>query len=277
MPNRSEPEPYEVYALRYAEIGDRTVHENFLRRDQHDGPMPLDFFIWIVRNEDRTILVDTGFGERTSRSRSRGLLHHPVEALRAVGVPAEEVRHIILTHLHYDHAGNLECFPNATLHVQDAEVAFATGRCMCHRLMRFPYEVEDVVEVVRCTYAGRTVFTDGDATLFDGVSVHLLPGHSRGLQAVSVRTKRGTIVLASDASHFYANYESGNPFPLVVDTEDMLESQRRLSELCDGPNHIIPGHDPLVRRRYPARLVNGIELIALHEEPDMAGGKANAS
>jgi glyoxylase-like metal-dependent hydrolase (beta-lactamase superfamily II) len=73
-----------------------------------------------------------------------------------------------------------------------------------------------------------------------------------GLQAVRVRTRRGWVVLASDASHFYAHLEQERPFPIVWSVADMVEGYRRLRELADSPAHIIPGHDPLVLERYPA-------------------------
>jgi glyoxylase-like metal-dependent hydrolase (beta-lactamase superfamily II) len=67
-----------------------------------------------------------------------------------------------------------------------------------------------------------------------------------------VRTRRGWVVLASDASHFYANMEQERPFPIVWSVADMMAGYRRLSALADSPAHIIPGHDPLVMERYPA-------------------------
>lgn len=258
---------YEVLALRYARAPERRVHENFIRRDMHDGPMPLDFFVWIVRNAERTVLVDTGFGARTAAGRNRPLDIDPVDALERIGIPAAEVQQIVLTHLHYDHAGNIDRFPNATLHVQDTEVAYATGRCMCHRVMRFPFEVEDVVAFVRSTYAGRAVFHDGDAEIFPGISVHLLPGHSKGLQAVRVQTARGPILLASDVSHYYANYRNDLPFSLTIDVGQSLDSYRRMRTLVPGDSHIIPGHDPLVSELYPCESVNGVELVKLHLPP----------
>jgi glyoxylase-like metal-dependent hydrolase (beta-lactamase superfamily II) len=73
-----------------------------------------------------------------------------------------------------------------------------------------------------------------------------------GMQAVRVATRRGWLVLASDAAHFYANMEQVRPFPIVFSVADMVEGYRRLRELADSSGHIIPGHDPLVLERHPA-------------------------
>ncbi|MCJ2067332.1 N-acyl homoserine lactonase family protein [Methylobacterium sp. J-030] len=262
---------YEVLAIRYATHA-RFARDNFIfppeaSQDSHDTPMPMDYFIWLLRSEERTILVDTGFGEAEAQARGRVLLQHPADALRALGVVPESITDVIITHLHYDHAGNLSAFPAARFHLQDAEMAFATGRCMCHGRLRNAFAVEDVVEMVRRVYAGRVRFNDGDATLFPGVSVHLVPGHSRGLQCVRVETVRGAVVLASDAAHYYANMETGNPYPIVVDVAAMAESWARLNELAGSEAHIIPGHDPLVMTRYPRLDRPGAEAVQLHLSP----------
>ncbi len=106
--------------------------------------------------------------------------------------------------------------------------------------------------MVRKAYAGRVSFHDGDAELFPGVSLHLIGGHTMGLQAVRVATRGGPLVLASDASHFYANMEQVRPFPIVWSVADMVAGYERLRGLAASPQHIIPGHDPLVMQRYPA-------------------------
>jgi glyoxylase-like metal-dependent hydrolase (beta-lactamase superfamily II) len=129
---------------------------------------------------------------------------------------------------------------------------YATGRHMAADRYGGAYDVEDVVGMVRRAYAGRVRFHDGDAEIGPGISVHLIGGHTMGLQVVRVRTRRGWLVLASDASHFYANMEQQRPFPIVWSVEDMVGGYRRLSELADSPAHVIPGHDPLVLERYPA-------------------------
>jgi hypothetical protein len=73
-----------------------------------------------------------------------------------------------------------------------------------------------------------------------------------GLQVVRVATRRGALVLASDASHLYANMEEVRPFPIVWSVADMVEGYARLRSLAQSPGHVIPGHDPLVLERYPA-------------------------
>jgi len=159
---------------------------------------------------------------------------------------------VIVTHLHYDHVGNFEIFPRATFHLQDREMAYATGRYMCHARLRMPFDVENVTGLVRELYRGRVAFHDGDEELASGLSLHLVGGHSHGLQFVRVHTARGWVVVASDAAHFYANLERGNPFPIVLHVGEMLEGHRKCRRLAASAQHIVPGHDPLVMQRYPA-------------------------
>ena len=132
------------------------------------------------------------------------------------------MRDVILSHMHYDHCGNYDLFPQARYHLQDIEMAYCTGRCMCHAGLRGPFEEEDVVAIVRKLFAGRVVFHDGVEELAPGLTVHHVGGHSKGLQVVRVWTRRGWMVLASDASHFYANMEEGRAFPILHSHEDTL-------------------------------------------------------
>jgi glyoxylase-like metal-dependent hydrolase (beta-lactamase superfamily II) len=84
------------------------------------------------------------------------------------------------------------------------------------------------------------------------VQLLLIGGHTAGLQALRVHTGRGWVVLASDASHYYENMERARPFPIVYNVADMLAGHRRLAAAADSLEHIVPGHDPEVLKRYPA-------------------------
>jgi len=245
---------YEVYAVKYAHHARRAA-ENFLGglpHDEHDGPMPLDYFVWLIRGQGREIVVDTGFSAAMAAKRQRDHIRCPGDGLRLLGCEPAKVRDVVVTHLHYDHIGNFELFPEADFHLQDQEMRYATGRHMGEPVFRGAYEVEDVVGMVRRVYAGRVRFHDGDAEIAPGVSLHLIGGHTMGLQVVRVATRRGWVVLASDASHFYANMEQVRPFPIVYSVGDMVEGYRKLRALADSPAHIVPGHDPMVMQRYPA-------------------------
>jgi len=242
---------YEVYAIKYAHHA-RRASENFIGGDPHDGPMPLDYFIWLIRGEGREIVVDTGFSAPMAAKRAREHLRCPTEGLGLLDIDSRQIKDVVITHLHYDHVGNFDLFPVATFHLQDLEMNYATGRHMAQPVFGGAYEVEDVVGMVRRVYAGRVRFHDGDAELAPGVSVHLIGGHTMGLQVVRVATRRGWVVVASDASHFYANMEEIRPFPIVYNLADMVEGYDRLRQLAESPAHIIPGHDPLVLERYPA-------------------------
>ena len=263
------PGIWDVHAIRYAELLARSARDNFVQwQDLHDTPMPLDYFVWLLRDGTRTILVDTGFNEQAAIAHKRKLIINPVDALARFGVPAESVEDVILTHFHYDHAGNVDRFPSARFHVQDREMAYTTGRCMCERYLRGPFRVEDITQMVRHVYDGRVVFHDGHGEIAPGIEVHRVGGHSDGLQIVAVETKRGRIVLASDASHFYANMESGNPFPIVVNVADMMAGWRLIRKLAGNDmSRVIPGHDPLVSKYYPRVPANGVDVFALHEAP----------
>lgn len=239
---------WEVHAIKYAERNARTRADSFIFDDNHDAPHAMDYFMWLLRRGDRIILVDTGYDETEAAERGRPIRLNPVEALAPLGLAPENVTEVIVTHLHYDHAGGLALFPNAHLHLQKAEMAFATGPCMCHDTLRMPFTAGHVCEAVTRLYQGKLTFHDGDAEIAEGVTVHCVGGHSRGLQAVRVQTKAGWMVLASDAAHFYENLWLRKPFPIVIDLEDMLEGFHRLEKLASSRELIVPGHDPLVSR-----------------------------
>jgi glyoxylase-like metal-dependent hydrolase (beta-lactamase superfamily II) len=114
--------------------------------------------------------------------------------------------------------------------------------------------------MVRLVYGDRVVFHAGDDEVAPGVTVHHIPGHTRGLQSVRVHSERGWVVLASDAAHYYENLEKETPFATLENMFLMLEGFRRLRKLAPTEAHIVPGHDPAVLARYapPSPALAGI-------------------
>ncbi len=248
----SDTETYEILAVKYGTQTGRTRKDNFMHDDDHAAPGPIDYFVWVIRNAHRTILVDTGFDRKEAEKRGRQIAHEPREILTQIGVDADSIENLIVSHLHFDHAGTLHDFPAAQFHLQESEMAYATGRCMCDEALRLPFTADHVCEMVKSVYSGRVTFYDGDGYIAPGITVHHAPGHSKGIQCVRVMTEHGPVVLATDAAHFYENFEKRKPFSITVDVEATLRSYDKLAALAGDPRNVIPGHDPIVLQRYPA-------------------------
>jgi len=241
---------YELFAVKYA-IHDRTQELNFVDPPDPHEAQPIDYFVWAAVSGARTFVIDMGFTAEMAEKRGRTRLRCPTEGLAAIGVDAETVADLIVTHFHYDHIGNFDKFPKAAFHLQDREMAFATGRHMLDPKIKPSFEVDNVVGMVRHVFAERVVFHDGDVDLAPGISLHHIGGHTDGMQVVRVNTRRGNVVVASDACHLYANMETRNPYPVIFEIDKVLAGYDRLKELADTPEHIVAGHDPLVMELYP--------------------------
>ena len=242
---------HEIYAIKYGRH-ERKRADNYIGGDPHETMEPLDYYVWAITGPSGNFVVDTGFDAAMAKKRGRVISNPIAEGLKAVGVAPESVKNVIVSHLHYDHTGNYDTFPNARYHLQDMEMGYATGRCMCHQHLRIPFEEEDVVAMVRKVFAGRVCFHDGAGEVAPGITVHKVGGHSKGLQCVRVKTKRGYVVLASDATHLYSHIESGRVFPITYNIGEVLEGYDTIKRLAPAASHIVPGHDPLVMQRYPA-------------------------
>ena len=248
---------WQVYAIKYADRNNRTRVESFIADPAHDQPHPMDYFVWVLKSGDSVILVDTGYDADEARRRGRPIITAPAKAIEALGLSAESITDIIITHLHYDHAGSLGAFPNARFHLQPAEMAYATGPCMCEDVLRKPFTGEHICAAVKAVFSGRVRFNAEDEQIADGMTVHRVGGHSKGLQVVRVKTASGWMCLASDATHYYENFLTRTPFPIVVDVEEMLRGYDRIQALTDRPEMVIPGHDPLVTELYPRHGTSG--------------------
>ena len=93
---------------------------------------------------------------------------------------------------------------------------------------------------------------EGEVEIAPGIVLYPAPGHSDGLQVARVQTRRGWVVLASDATHFYENMATNRPYTTAFHIGQMLDAYRLLEKLAPSPRHMIPGHDPYVMKEYPA-------------------------
>jgi glyoxylase-like metal-dependent hydrolase (beta-lactamase superfamily II) len=244
----------EVLAVRYGTL--RSLRSVMFHRyesyGEPDGEQRLDYYLYAVRDGERTLLVDTGFDPAVAERRGRTCLCAPVAALARLGIEPGSVSQVLVTHLHYDHIGNLDAFPDARLVVPERELEFWTGPS--GRRGQFAQHVEpaEVGRVEEARRQGRVRTIAGRAAVAPGVVAITVGGHSPGQQVVLVETASGTVVLASDAVHFSEELERDRPFSVVADLEAMYRAYDILRELGREPGAVVvPGHDPDVMTRFP--------------------------
>ncbi len=250
---------YEVYALKYAER-DTTTCQFFYRESTHE-PLTLHYFVWLILGGPYPVLVDTGFPEDEARARGMRDYITPAAAVERAGVKAADIPVALITHLHYDHWAGHHYFPKAEYWIQREEVAFWTGPWGRYPAFGQSANVESLSRLVTVNYAGRVRFVEGEREVLPGLRVHRVGGHTAGLQIVTVQTARGTVVLTSDASHFYRNVETRQPVQIISSLPEMLQAFETIHELAGREKLIVAGHDPQVAERFKT-IEPGIVKIA---------------
>ena len=247
---------YEVLAIRY---GSRPavkseVYLNFHLYGEPDDVIGMDYFVWVARNAQRTILVDTGFSASAGRRRSRRTAVPPVAALAGLGIDPAAITQVIATHAHYDHIGNLRAFPAAEVIMTRREYEFWTGPLGTRGHFAWTAEPRDLGHLRRIHAEGRMTLFEGSYAAAPGIELLEVGGHTPGQAVATVATAGGRAVIASDAVHYYEELERDRPFAVVADLPQMYRAYDRLRELASqAGTEIVAGHDPAVCTRFPGR------------------------
>jgi N-acyl homoserine lactone hydrolase len=213
--------------------------------DRHDVAM----LMFAILGGPYPVIVDTGPASlaRTTRFHPGFTLDQPTHqrpknALQRLGVSPTEVQAVIHTHLHWDHSGNDDLFPNAVVHIQRRELQYAIAPLAASRTA---YENSTTAVPLWLGSLTRVNPVDGDFTLFEGVELVHLPGHTPGSQGVLVRTGGRRYLIAGDCVPSYANLDQHGETGFVpngsyTDLHAFQESFSRIRELaCE----VIPSHD----------------------------------
>jgi glyoxylase-like metal-dependent hydrolase (beta-lactamase superfamily II) len=245
---------YEIHALRYFSRG-ATRQAEFFRYElygepERAGPFTMDYFFWLVRNESRTVLIDCGFDRGRSAARGRIQESDPRDLLRQLGVSPEAVDHIVVTHMHYDHVGNAELFPNATFTLARDELQYWAGPFGRRNPMTSVVYPEEVQIILRLAREERVTLLDSPSNeqVVPGISVTQVGGHTPGQLIVTAQSENGSVVLASDAMHYFEEIELDRPYNLYSDLEQMYRGYDLLRALDERDDvTLVAGHDPKVR------------------------------
>jgi glyoxylase-like metal-dependent hydrolase (beta-lactamase superfamily II) len=243
-----------VIAVRYATLPTlkSQLYHRYGTYGEPDAAQSLDYFFWVLSDDGRTVVVDTGFDPEVGARRGRTCLCPPREALARLGIEPGSVRQVIVTHFHYDHVGNLDLFADAELLVPERELEFWTSPVARRHQFAEHVEAGEIERIAAAERDGRVRAFAGEAELAPGVRAIPLPGHSPGQAGVLVSTPSGPVALASDAVHLYEEWETDRPFAVIADLEEMYSSYDHLRALCAASGAVmVPGHDPEVLTRFP--------------------------
>ncbi|MFZ2157090.1 MAG: N-acyl homoserine lactonase family protein [Bradyrhizobium sp.] len=243
---------YEVYAIRYAANPRRMRGHNLVLDLRQEEAHPMDFYTWVAVGRNNAFIIDTGMSKSNAEKHGHQFLRCPIEQLRSLGVDPSTALHAIITHAHYDHIGNMDLLPKATFEMQRAEMDFISGPYMGQAWFRRPYDAQEVSRLLEYLFKGRVRLHGADRKIAPGLSVHWVGGHTPGQEVVRVKTKRGWVVLASDALHYYEEFDRRVPFVVATNFLEMMDAHDRIRDLADSDEHVVPAHDPLVMERYPA-------------------------
>ncbi len=244
------PPAYRVYALQYAVLPGFPLN-GLVEGADSTRRIDISMMVWLLKAPGgRTVLVDAGF-HLDSLMRSWKPLRsvRPDSAVLKAGVRPEQVTDLVLTHMHWDHAGGVDLFPRAHVWVQKAEYEYYTAP---GRPGHAGVTGEDAALLQRLKAEGRLTLIDGDdREILPGIVAYTGGKHTYASQYLGVHTAEGTTVVASDNAYLYLNFERHAPIAQTLDRASNLAAQERMLKLATSPRLIVPGHDPEVFVRFP--------------------------
>ena len=252
VPVRSEKPVYEVYAIQYGVIPDFSVSSLIAGADR-SRKTDIAMMIWLLKGQGgRNILVDSGFyRERYLKQFKLRDYIRPSDALGKLGLAADQITDVIVTHMHWDHAGGIDLFPKARVWIQKDEYGYYTGEAWQSRSTHGGIDADDVQALVKRNIEGKVSFVNGDdQEAIPGVRLYTGGRHTYASQFVAVSTRAGTVVIASDNCYLYENLDKNAPIAQTLDAESNLKAQDRMRTLASDVRLIVPGHDAAVFARF---------------------------
>jgi glyoxylase-like metal-dependent hydrolase (beta-lactamase superfamily II) len=242
---------YEIYALKFA--GPVTSSGALLMwLKDWEKVEKRNYYIWCIRGNGELVIVDTGLPPQLAKEKNLAGYVNPVEVLSRIDVKADEIRHVILTHIHWDHAGGVSLFPKATFYIQDEEYHFWLKDEVAERPPLKLFTEENSKAYLRSLEGtDRLVLLKGDREVLPGIECLRAPGHSIALQAVSVKTAKGSAIIGSDCAHVFQNYREDWPSAFFIDLVALMRTYEKLRARASSLDLIFPGHDPVMSERYP--------------------------
>jgi len=245
---------YSIYEIRYADSPGDLVSDMVMGAPKGER-LDTIYAFWVIRGGGRNILLDCGFHrERWFKEWTIRDYMQPDEAVKLVGIEPGEVTDIVVSNAHWDHMGGIDLFPKATVWIQKEEFQYYTGAAWQPGGDHGGIDPEDVQALVRINTEGRVRFVDGDnVELFPGIRAYTGGRHTYASQYLLVEGAP-RFVLASDNTYLYRNLETHMASATFTDADHAgnMKNQERMIQLAGSIDRVIPGHDALPFKKYPA-------------------------
>lgn len=252
---------HEIYAVKYA--GPFTSSGAMLMwLKDWEKVVKRNYYIWCLKGTGDPVIIDAGVSPKLAAAKNLAGYINPAEVLLRIGVKADEVRHVVITHMHWDHSSGVSLFPRATFYIQGEEYRFWLEDPIASHPV-FKRFSDDASNAYLASLEGtdRLVLLNGDQEVLPGIRCLLARGHSVALQAVAVETARGTAILGSDCAHIFRNYRENWPTSFITDLVGWMRTYKKLEEKASSIDLMFPGHDPIMAENYPEVAKNVTRLI----------------
>lgn len=249
---------YKIYAIPFARSGYPFTAADWAQGGSKSEKLDITFSVWLIKSgTGRCILLDAGFERDIEDAKDFQLNYYvrPDSALRPLDIKPEDITDVIISHPHWDHIDGVNLSPKARFWIQKDDFDYFVGRAWQQPKDTGGFAKRDVRKLIELNLAGRLKLINGDnRQILPGIKVFTGSKHTYGSQYVLVTKAIRPTIIASDNIWIDANLRQLLP-PVkggTLSPAGYLAAMKRMKTMVKQTKYIIPGHDGIIYKRFPA-------------------------
>jgi glyoxylase-like metal-dependent hydrolase (beta-lactamase superfamily II) len=260
--SQAQKNNYRVYALKFGQRSNKIAINDIALGVKSSDSTEVYYMYWLVKGDGKKILVDAGFRDDADIDPKMISFTRPDKILERINVKPEEITDIIITHPHWDHIGGIDLYPNAMVWMQKDDFEYFTNAAWQKGGDHGGFNEADVKKIIKKKLDGKLTLVKGDSLeILPGIRVFTGSKHTFESQYVAVNGYHNKkIILASDNAKYYYNLDSLLPVPATYDPQGYINNLRRMKAIMPSGNPVVPGHDPLVFKKFSEVAKDVVEI-----------------